>query len=197
MTTTLFTLDHHHQFADPFCDMALVQQVTLWYHVLGQRSYNRVTIPSNETIAALRKKIYAEIRHQAGCDVGQLILTQVRYIMISVNTRLINGFLAHNISQVDVDLKSIREQITAGEYRSVFNKQSLFPDDRISGVWPETPVHGRLHIFVSLPVGKRSSSSVYSGECFIRLYFALGLASLASLLNLHWPSPSPRCANAY
>jgi hypothetical protein len=80
-------------------------------------------------------------------------------------------FLAYNISQVDVDLKAIREHIISGQYRPDLNDQSLYEEDTISDVWSEKPLRGRLHVFVSLPGGKGSPTPVdHRGECFLRLF---------------------------
>jgi hypothetical protein len=65
---------------------------TLWYYICSERDVGSVYVSPNETIDDLRKKIH----HDAatffnGCDPKHLILTKVRYTMISTNTDVTNG----------------------------------------------------------------------------------------------------------
>jgi Crinkler effector protein N-terminal domain len=66
----------------------------LWYYIQGQPGTSYVSILPNKTIAHLREEIYNKTRNifmELRCDAQRLSLRKVRYIMISVNTHVING----------------------------------------------------------------------------------------------------------
>jgi len=72
------------------CDMA--DTAKLWYYIHGQPGLLRVSVSPNETIFELKKKIHTDSPNSfAGCDAVNLILTKVRYVMISMNTDVTNG----------------------------------------------------------------------------------------------------------
>ena len=66
----------------------------LWYYIGGQRSFSSVFVSPNELIDDLRNDIYNEVPKSFVGRASDLILTKVRYIMMSMNTDVINGLSA-------------------------------------------------------------------------------------------------------
>jgi hypothetical protein len=67
----------------------------LWYYIdddIDRRNVSSVSVSPNETIDELKDKIFAKNPEAfAGCDAQNLILTKVRFIMVSMNTDVTNG----------------------------------------------------------------------------------------------------------
>jgi len=54
--------------------------------------------------------------------------------------------------QSDADLDDVERDITSkGQYRPIAVGRRLWPEDKISDIWPEQPPGGHLHIFIRLP----------------------------------------------
>jgi len=72
--------------------MANEAELELWYYIDGKRNLSSVFVSPNETILQLKRKIHIDAPNSFnGCDAPALILTKVRYIMISMNTDVTNG----------------------------------------------------------------------------------------------------------
>ncbi len=64
----------------------------LWFYIYGRPEVSSVSVSLNETINDLKEKIYGKYLNSfAGCDAPVLIITKVRFIMVSMNTDVING----------------------------------------------------------------------------------------------------------
>jgi len=62
----------------------MADMAKLWYYIDGQPDVSSVSVSPNETIDDLKTKIYDDSpRFFTGCDAPDLILTKVRFIMIS------------------------------------------------------------------------------------------------------------------
>jgi len=62
-----------------------MDKVKLWCCIEGDRRYFQVSILSSQTIYDLQKRIHDENKkHFDRCDARDLILTKVRYIVISM-----------------------------------------------------------------------------------------------------------------
>jgi hypothetical protein len=60
-------------------------ELTLWCYVQGDPNYFPVSISSSQTISRLEESIHGETHNFfVGRDPSDLILTKVRYIMISM-----------------------------------------------------------------------------------------------------------------
>ena len=55
--------------------------------------------------------------------------------------------------QTDVAL----ELVENGQYRPDASDRRLWPNERISAVWPEEPSYDKLHVFITPPLGERIS----------------------------------------
>jgi len=67
------------------CDMADTSK--LWFYIHGKNNLSYVSVSLDETIFDLKNKIHtASPNSFAGCDAVDLILTKVRFIMVSMNT---------------------------------------------------------------------------------------------------------------
>ena len=65
----------------------MADTATLWYYIDRERDFSSVSVSPNETIDDLKKKIHRDVPTSfSGCDAKHLILTKVRYIIISMNT---------------------------------------------------------------------------------------------------------------
>jgi hypothetical protein len=55
--------------------------------------------------------------------------------------------------QTDVALELVEGDIFNGQYRPNASDRRLFPEERISAVWPEQPSYDNLHVFITPPPG--------------------------------------------
>ena len=59
----------------------------LWYYISGKDNISSVFVSPNETVDDLKKRIYImSPKSFTGCDASDIILTKVRYIVMSINT---------------------------------------------------------------------------------------------------------------
>jgi len=73
-------------------DLANIAERELWYYVDGKCNLSSVFVSPNETILQLKRKIYYDVdKSFVGCNAPDLILTQVRFIMVSMNANVTNG----------------------------------------------------------------------------------------------------------
>jgi hypothetical protein len=66
--------------------------------------------------------------------------------------------LLHPQTDVGFD-DEIDDRISAGQYQPQLPPKPLSARERISDVWPNLPPDDHLHVFISLPTGKRPRSS--------------------------------------
>jgi hypothetical protein len=70
----------------------MADTATLWYYIGSESDVGSVSVSPNEYIDDLKEKIHKAANNTfAGCNAPDLILTKVRYIMISTNTDVTNG----------------------------------------------------------------------------------------------------------
>jgi hypothetical protein len=62
----------------------------LWYYLDGKTDVSSVSVSVSETIDGLKEKIHAK-SVDFECKASDLILTKVRFIMVSTNTDVTNG----------------------------------------------------------------------------------------------------------
>jgi hypothetical protein len=89
--------------------------------------------------------------------------------------------------QVDVNLDEIRENVDAGEYRPTPNDQVMKADHLLSTEWPEPPLNGHLHIFVTLP-GAEGSPTLFQGDFRVSFILACCIAQRDLTGTLSQPS---------
>ena len=89
--------------------------------------------------------------------------------------------------QVDIGFsKETKKIISDGQYRPTPNDEVLDPTQSISGVWPEPPPHGHLHIYVGLPSEARDAADAgISDSCQLFFSFVFGQLFMFLLVQTH------------